>query len=461
MTRETDALTAELVGSLLADAEQVSDDAIEAARALTLDVVGVAVAGAATVEGRTVLETQRATEPPGNCGIPVFEDRFSPATAALITGTMAYSIGLTDTHAPSITHPGPSVVPAALAVGEALGSSGRDVLTSVILGVELVSRIGNAVNPSHRARGFHPTATCNHLGVALATAYLLGCDEDQTLSALGIAGSMSGGLYEFRHSGSMLMALHGGWPAHGGVHAAYLASRGFTGPHTVLEGPEGFLAALADTTQPDALVRSTGDDWLINELSFRPYCACRYAHSAIDALSELKAEHGYAADDIAAITVWTHRTAVEQEVEPTTLVSARLCTRFNVALAAIHGPRLTEVTQADLVDPVIADLSARTSIREDPALTAMFPARWSCRVRLDLKSGTTLERQVDTAKGDPRNPMTPSELEEKFRGLVVPAIGPDQAAALLDVLARPQTLNPSSVWELSRPRTSSPDDSSN
>jgi 2-methylcitrate dehydratase PrpD len=301
-----------------------------------------------------------------------------------------------------------------------------------VLGVETVVRVGAVVNPSHRARGYHPTATCNPFGAAVTASYLLGQPLGQTLSALGIAGSMAGGLYEFRHEGSMLMALHGGWPAHNGIKAAQLAGGGFTGPSTVLEGPEGFFRAFADEIHPEYLaVGGDGQPWGIEELALRPYNACRYAHSGIDALALIKAEHGpLAADDVRTLTVWTHRTAVEQECEPTTLVGARLSTAFTIALTFLQGPRQDAISEAELADEEVQALLARTVIREDPRLTALFPREWACRVVVELTDGRVIEAEVTVPKGEPANPLTEAEQVDKFARLAGARLGHERAAGL-------------------------------
>ncbi len=429
-----EATTRALVDALLASADDLPDSTLDTARGLILDVLGVAVAGASTVEGRLALQVMTQLGRAGGCAVPGSAQTFDPATAALVTGTMAYSIGLTDTHSESITHPGPSVIPAALAVGQARGSSDQEILRAVILGVETVVRIGAVVNPSHRGRGFHPTATCNPFGAAVAAACLLGADRQQMLWALGLAGSMAGGLYEFRNEGAMLMALHGGWPASSGVTAAYLAMSGFTGPSTVLEGPEGFFRAFADESDPQKLMPARSATLGIEEVSLRPYCACRYAHAGVDALQRMGAvgggvnpDQGVDPDQVERVTVWTHRTAVEQETEPTTLVSARLSTCFTIALAMVHGPRLSEVTEADLADTRVLDLARRVEVLEDPELTALFPKRWPCRVRVRMRDGEVREQRVDIPKGEPDNPLTAAELEQKFRRLAEPSLGAGRA----------------------------------
>ncbi|AMM20025.1 hypothetical protein AX769_07415 [Frondihabitans sp. PAMC 28766] len=323
---------------------RIDDDALEAARVLAEDFLGVAVAGSQNAEGRIVHEYAVAMGAPGQSGVPGRRGTFDAGTAALVTGTSGYSIGLTDTHAMSITHPGASIVSAALAVAQATGASGDAFLRAVVLGCEAVVRIGAVVNPSHRARGFHPTATCNVFGVVIAAGHLRGLDREQLADALGIAGSMSGGLYEFRHEGSMLMAFHGGWPARSGITAVELASRGFTGPHTVLEGPEGFFRGFSDDIHPELLAVNLDRPGIL-EIGLRPYNACRYGHAGIDAFRIITDRHGaISPDDIASLVVFTHKTAVDQETEPTSVVGARLSTKFTVAYAVAHGPKVSEVT---------------------------------------------------------------------------------------------------------------------
>jgi 2-methylcitrate dehydratase PrpD len=425
------ATTEALVHRLTEQSKDISAAATAAAVTLTLDFLGVAVAGSRTREGRTVLRTMEGLGRTGPAPVPVSARRFDAPTAALVTGTMGYSIGLTDTHAQSITHAGPSVIPAALSVGVQAGASGGQVLDAIVLGCEAVVRIGAVVNPSHRARGFHPTATCNVFGAAVAACHLLGSDERTTRWALGLAGSMSGGLYEFRNEGSMLMALHAGWPASSGIIAAYLAADGFTGPQTVLEGSEGFFRAFADVTSPELLLGSGSSGYGVEEISLRPYCACRYAHAGIDALQQIWAESGRVEPaDVEHMIVYTHHTAVAQETEPNSVVGARLSTRFNLALALVRGPRMSEVEESDLVDAQVLAAAARVSVVEDPTLTAMFPAKWACRVELLLRDGRRLVRQVDVPKGEPENPLSADEISAKFHQLADPVLGPAGAGQL-------------------------------
>jgi 2-methylcitrate dehydratase PrpD len=424
------ATTRALVDALAERASQIGERQLAAAARLVLDVLGVAVAGSRTPEARAVARMLARTGRSGGIGVPGSADRYDVVAAALAGGTAAYSIGLTDTHAQSITHPGPSIVAAALALGQQTGATGEQLLRAIVLGCETVVRIGAVVNPSHRARGFHPTATCNPFGVAVAAGTLLGLERERLLWALGIAGSSSGGLYEFRQEGAMLMALHGGLPAAAGVNAAALAEEGFTGPTTVLEGPEGFFRAFADEIHPEQLLPA-GGMFAIEQLSLRPYCACRYAHAAIDALQTIARENGAIEPErVRRLTVFTHRTAVEQETEPVSVVGARLSTRFNLALALVHGPRLSEVMPEDLRDARTLGVLDRVDVVEDPELTALFPTHWACRTRVECDDGRVLEQRVDSPLGEPDNPMSEQQVRQKFTRLAEPVLGASATGAL-------------------------------
>ena len=426
------ASTAKLISDILKFYKDIPDAVLEKTADLVLDALGIVIAGSQTIEGRLAADFVEEFGGRGQATVIGRQGYLDPARAALANGTMGYSIGLTDTHSLSITHPGASVVPAALAVAQQENCSGLDFLRAVTMGYEVVTRLGTAINPSNRARGFHTSAVCNPFGAATAAALLLGADEDRLAWALGNAGSMSGGLFEFRAGGDMTMAFHGGWPAHSGVTAAYLARHGFTGPRTVLEGQDGFLRAMADQYDGEALHRNFGQTYGVEEMSFRAYCACRYAHTAIGALENIKERSGgLEVEQIEEVLVETHRTAIIQETEPKNLTGARLCSAFNIALSLVYGPRLTEILPEDLGDPRIQAVYGKIRMVEDPAMTKEFPRLWTSRVLVKLKNGTTMEDTLDHAKGDPLNPMTSAEIKAKFESVAGAVLKPANTRAIV------------------------------
>lgn len=410
-------VTMQLVDNILKYYDEIPEQVLETTKTLVLDAYGVVIAGTKTNEGRIALEM--ATQMGGNgCATVVGLERTQdPVSAALANGIMGYSLGLTDTHSLSITHPGCSIVPAAIAVAEHEGKSGRELLKAITMGYEVVTRLGRAINPSHRARGFHTSATCNPFGAAITCALLLGCNREELAWALGIAGSTSSGLFEFRQNGDMTMAFHGGWPAHSGVTAAYMAKKGFTGPKTIFEGQDGFLKAMADKYDAELINKDFGTSFAVDDMSLRAYCACRYAHTAIEALEVIKRRKKIEPDKVAEIIVQTHKTAIVQETEPDTLTGARLCAGFALAQAIQYGPKLTEIEPQELHDEKVLGLYKKVQMIEDADMTAKFPALWTSKLQLKYTDGSMDEETVHYAKGDPLNQMTPQEVIYKFKSI--------------------------------------------
>ncbi len=434
-------ITTDLVDNLWALPALPPPPVVERTRQLILDCLGTVVVGAQTAEGEHICRYVRRYGGAGPSGVVLDGITRDPASAALANGTSGYSVGLTDTHNLSVTHPGASVIPAALAVGQAVTVTGARVLGGIVRGYEAVTRIGTAISPSHRHRGFHVTGTVNVFGAAIAAAYVLGLDRAQTIAAVGIAGSQAAGLFEFRVNGAMTMAFHAGRAAQSGVMAALLAAEGFTGPETILEGNDGFCRAYADGADLATITREIGARYELLEVGLRPYCACRYAHSAIDAVEEIRRElDGLDSAQIESVRIETHRVAVTQETRPDTLVGARLSTAFNVALAITNGPRLTEVRPPDLKREDVRRLAALVEITEDPALTALYPRIWASRVHLRLKGGRTMTVRIDVPKGDPENPLTAAEVEAKFSRLAEERIGRANSERVVAAVKAVETL---------------------
>lgn len=441
-------VTMQLVDNILKYYNEVPDTVLETTKTLVLDAYGVVIAGTKTNEGRIALEMATQMGGHGSATLVGAARAQDPVSAALANGIMGYSLGLTDTHSLSITHPGCSIVPASIAVAEHEGKLGKELLKAITMGYEVVTRLGRAINPSHRARGFHTSATCNPFGTAISCALLLGCNREQLAWALGIAGSTSSGLFEFRKNGDMTMAFHGGWPAHSGVIAAYMAKKGFTGPKTIFEGQDGFLKAMADKYDAELINKDFGQSFAVDDMSLRAYCACRYAHTAIEALEVIKRRKTVDADKVAEIIVQTHKTAIVQETAPDTLTGARLCAGFALAQAIQYGPKLTEVEPEELKDEKILGLYKKVKMLEDTEMTAKFPTLWTSRLQLKYTDGSVDEQLVHYAKGDPLNQMTPAEVIYKFKSITSNALSASKADEFIASVANLENI---SVQELMKP----------
>ncbi len=242
--------------------EDIPEEVRERAKALTLDFLGSAIRARRDAESTASLfKTLEALALDNKGESTVFGDTrtWTPAIAALLNGALGHSLDFDDTHADSSLHPSAPVVPAAFAVGELVGASGREVLTAIVAGYEVCCRLGNALDPtSHYARGFHPTATAGTYGAAAAAAKLFGLSKEQIIAAFGVAGSQAAGSLQFLVNGAWNKRYQVGASAMNGVIAATLARNDFVGATELVEGKHGLLVGYSDNAHPEKAVADLG-----------------------------------------------------------------------------------------------------------------------------------------------------------------------------------------------------------
>jgi len=330
-------------------------------------------------------------------------------------------------------------------VAEREGASGLDFLTAVVLGYEVAIRVGEAVGRSHY-RFWHNTATCGVFGSAAAAGWLLGLDAEQMVWALGNAGTMAGGLWEFIADGAMSKHLHAGRAASSGLLAADLARRGFTGARRILEGERGFFAATSSDARPELVTQGLIPgiaDYKISGVSIKPYPSCRHTHPAIDAALALHQEHVPVPDQIARIEVETYQAALDliDNPNPTHSYAAKFSLQYCVACALARGRvGLDDFGYEVLGDEAVRGLMARMSVGLSEELDERYPQEWPARVRVALADGRELTRLVKVPRGDPENPLTQAELEEKFRLLITGTGYEEIADALIEGVNRLERL---------------------
>src|ERR1700690_3032379 len=230
--------------------------------------------------------------------------RTSLTNAVLVNSTAGHAFEMDDIHKESIVHPNSLAVPIALALAEADPSiSGRDIATALTVGYEVGLRIGNAATTSLFLNGFHPQGTSGAFVAAVTAGKLLQLDAGAMQNALGIAGSMGAGLMAAQE-GAMVKRLHAGRAAQGGLMAALLARRGFTGIVDIVEASYGgFLSSFSRTPNPKRLMEGLGDDWEAGKIGFKMYPNVTSIHSALDGLRSLLVENNVAAPQIDEIQV--------------------------------------------------------------------------------------------------------------------------------------------------------------
>lgn len=308
-----------------------------------------------------------------------------------------------DIHRSSILHPGPVIWPA-LVVG--LDYLMEDVLNAAVRGYETTIAVGSTFDRHHYAY-FHNTSTAGNFGAAAAVADLFGGEKDVLTSAMGLAGSVTGGLWQMRHESGVTKQWHTANVLSTGGSAGFYASHGATGPRFILEGPQGLYAATCKNPKP----MTFPDQWRIHDVSFKPWGACRHAHPAIDAALELKAKLGHLDGEI---TVETYADAITfcDRPDPQTVIDAKFSLQHAVALVAERGvPQLADF-EPDAIGAMAAD-RGRVSVSENADITARYPAHYGARVTC---AGESVEL-VDTL-GDPERPLSKDGVTDKARALI-------------------------------------------
>lgn len=354
-------------------------------------------------------------------------------TAALINGAASHSVEFDDIFRDAIYHPGCPVIAAALAAAQVKGANGELFLRAVIVGYEVSTRIGVAVQPSHY-KNWHTTGTIGTFGAAAAVGTILGLDRTAMMDALANAATFASGLQQAFRSDAMSKPMHAGHAAEAGALAALGAGKGVTGAHDVLEGEAGFGVATSTTVDWSKATDGLGTRYNIGSMTIKNHGCCGHTFAAIDGALVLQRQHGFKADDVAKIRVDTYQVAVNVTGRKTATTSfeGKFSLRYVVATALVHGSvRIDAFSPERLADPVVQGMMPRIEIVADPELTAAFPNKRAATLTIELKDGRVLKHHQPNRKGDPEEPLSDADLEEKFHELATPVIGAARAKALL------------------------------
>lgn len=357
-------------------------------------------------------------------------------TAALINAAGSHIVEFDDIFRDAAYHPGSPTIAAALAAAQSTGADGEAFLRAVIVGYEISTRIGVAVQPAHY-KYWHTTGTIGTFGAAAAVATILKLDATQIAHALANATTFAAGLQQAYLSEAMSKPMHAGHAAEAGALAALGAGKGVTGSLDILEGRIGFGVAMSRDVDWSVATAGLGETYNITAVTFKNHGACGHTFAPIDGTLTLKKAHGFSAGDVDRVTVATYKPGVDitnrHNVE--TAFDARFSTPFTVATALLHGSvRLDAFAPERIADPAIRALSDRIDMVVDPGLDAEFPGRRAARVSVALKDGRRFEHYQPTRKGDPDAPLTDDELVEKYLELSTPIVGAPAAKALLEQL---------------------------
>ena len=410
---------------------------IDTAKMCVEDFIGVAISGASKPETK-IWEEYYASKPT----IPqaaVFQPGFkflSVEQAAALNAVAGHVMDLDDVHNASISHLGVITIPTAFALGQKLHKGGRDVIEAVVAGYEAGARIGETINPSSY-KYWHTTGVIGTFTSAITAGKLLKLNEEQMLNCMGSAGTQSAGLWEFLETGSMSKVLHTAHANLCGLQSAELAKLGFTGAPTILEGERALVRALAPEFNLDCLTRGLGENFRINDNSFKPYACCRHTHSANYCIEKILATHCLNPDEIVSIIDETYDTAVQitNNPYPENPYAAKFSLQYCIAAAIILKDLSDKAFRSEnIANPQIKALMEKIQVKISPKLDAAFltdPNQWSHCLTIQMKDGSIITEQVDYPIGDFKNPFDFAMADRKFLNLTADILGDEKAKKLM------------------------------
>jgi 2-methylcitrate dehydratase PrpD len=413
---------------------------IERIKTSLLDSVGCCLFGATLPWTRKVRDMVIAEGGAPVASIFGAGARTSVSQAVLVNSTAGHAFELDDIHKESIIHPGSLAAPVALALAEAAaGATGRDVITAMVAGYEVGTRVGNAATMSLFLRGFHPQGTSGAFVAAATAGRMLGLSAGQMQDALGIVGSQAAGLMAAQE-GAMVKRFHSGRAAQSGVYSALLARRGFTGISEALEAAYGgYLSTLSDQPAPQKLTAGLGSVWETDHVGYKPHASVTSIHTALDALAGLMRENRLSAADVEQVDVGvSHMTHVHcaWDYRAQGVTAAQMNLYYGLAVIALDGMAFVEQYREErLNDPRILDFIRRIHASVDRAIEALGPAyRHAARVKLRTRDGRVLAREILHRHGSPENPLTAADIEHKFRNITRACLPSDQIGRVVEIV---------------------------
>ncbi len=393
---------------------------VQAKRCL-LDYLGAVFAGAKILEtkGEILLNTLGGTQK-GDTTVIGFNRKTNIETAVFMNGLSSHVAELDDGVISGIVHPGAPIFSALLPVAEKEKITGDDLITGIVTGYEAAVRLADAIQPSHKKRGFHGTGTCGTIGAALGIGAMLGFSRIHMKDALSAAAVTASGSLKVLEDGSELKPFNVGRAAGGGLLAAAMAKAGFEGPEDALSGDRGFFTMMAQSVDLSHLEKQAKEVFRIQKVYTKPYASCRYTHPAIEAALKIKTTHSIAPENITAVNIRTYFWAVANHdhtvINGTS--SAKMSIPYSVAVALTTGKAgLEEFSLEHINDSKISALTQKISVEPDEDLTSLFPEKTAAIVDITTVEGICYSERIDYPKGEPENPLSNDELEQKFISL--------------------------------------------
>lgn len=410
--------------------EKLSAAIVKDAKFRLLDWIGSALVGTKYRQSRIVSDVvkksgglEQATLLRHGVKVPVMQ-------AAFANGVAGHVAEFDDGHRNSISHPGAVTVPTALAVAEAFHKTGKDLITGIVAGYDVMIRLGSTVNPSHYKR-WHTTGTCGTFGAVAAASKILNLNERQICMAIGIAGTLSAG--SRATFGTDAKPLNAGHACQSGVQAALLARDGFTGPDDIIGGKMGFIKATSQAENVKFLGDINDGAIVSSTAFFKMYASCGHTNSALDIVLALDRENKIAIEQIKEITIYIYKVAVELtgKFKNADENEAKFSLPYCVAVALLYKKvTLAEFGDEVLSSPAVRELAQKIKLQEDSEATMLFPGGRKATVEILTTGGQRFIKTIMAANDRPNY----DAVAEKFINLASSCIAGQQAADLKEIV---------------------------
>ena len=410
--------------------EDLPQDAVYQAKRFLLDSLGCALGGFRQHDVEIALQVLEEIAAPGPCTVIGSGKKIDPVSAALANALMVRVMDYNDIYwKQDPSHPS-DIIPAAIACCERAGSDGRELLVGIVLGHEFEMRFCEAAFPGIRERGWHH-ATLTAFVSPIVAGRALRLDAAKIQHAIGISASAratlgavtAGKLTKMKNTVDPLATQSG-------VLAALLAERGYTGPEHVVDGKEGLAHCLGPQWKLDVLTDGLGDSWRINQCGMKAFPTEALTHAPISAVLDLVREHDLKPEEVTKVHIRSLARAADiladaSKYDPRSKETADHSLPYVIA-AALVDRQVTplQFTPEKIADPTIRAQLRKVEVTADPEIEEVFPALQRVAVTIQTTDGRELKRQLDYPKGDPRNPLTDREVEEKFEALAAPVLSP-------------------------------------
>ena len=424
--------------------EAITDNALEKLRVCLIDTLGVALAGAADLKEKEerllnlIDDGSQVVAPVG------MSQKTSLAHAILVNGLSAHFLELDDGVRYGVIHPSAPLFAALIPIATVKGVSWEQFVLGAICGYETSIRLASAMQPSHYSRGYHPTATCCTLGVAVGIAVMLGYSKAEVKDAFSAASISAAGSLKVLENVSELKPYNCAKASLMGYYAAMMAKAGFKGPEDPLSGETGFLNMMSDACDEDRLLGWDGT-YAIEKVYLKPYASCRHTHPEIEDAFLIRQKEGFDAKEISAIRVKTYKGVLGKHDFNTVYgeSSARMSIPYSLAVALVTGKAgIAEFTEDYIKDPLIQRLTKMAVIEGDEELSRLVPDKRVAIVTVEQTDGKSFVNRVEYPKGEPENPLSEDELLAKFSSMTEHAgMNREQALQLFQTVMNEENID--------------------